>query len=162
MTNLYELLGQILAKYDRPDTGFNPSNTAPGQLVHITPDMADFIRNYMRAPDVLINFKARKTGQDERGEPVMAQDFQIAGDPFEVFVLLCEAMVQNFRFAEMVERALAFYQDHIPTCPVCLPKYMGVIPADQTWNFSHPQFDKNGPKQDAATGGESGSGTGGQ
>lgn len=144
MTNLYELLAAVLANYDKPSTGFDPNNCAPGQLVHITPDVAEFIRNYLKAPEVLINFKARKVGEQADGEPIMAQDFQIAGEGFEVFCLITEAMVHNYQFAETIQKAVAFYREHIPTCPICAPKHFGAIAPAQNWIFSHVKPEKDG------------------
>jgi hypothetical protein len=139
MTNLYELLRQILATYDDPITGLDPNNTEPGQLVRVSPEMADFIRNYLTGPEVLINFKARKVDTNAEGEPIFAQDYQIAGPPEEVFCLLTEAMIQNYQFATLIQGAASFYRDHIPTCAHCQKRHFGSAEPERNWIFDHPK-----------------------
>lgn len=143
MTNLYELLRGIVAQADSRPPGAAPISS--DHLVAINPEELEWLRNYLTAPDVLINFKARKVGEEPDGEPIMAQDFQIAGDGFEVFAMICEAMINNYQFADMINRANAFYRDHIPTCLCCQKKHFGAKEPEKNWVFSHqPNLGNNG------------------
>lgn len=127
MTNLYDFLRRV----------HNDANGQPGS-VNITADEMTWLEQYLRAPDVEINFKARATGEtNNEGEPVMELNLAIAGDGFEVFAMLCEAMVQNYQFADMATRAVAFYRDHIPSCPICSVKHFGRTEPPKNWIFSH-------------------------
>jgi hypothetical protein len=58
--------------------------------------------------------------------------------------LLCEAMLNNFQFADMVTKALSFYRDHVPTCPTCQAKHFGHKAPEMNWIFSHPTPGQNG------------------
>lgn len=129
MTNLYDLLRRLLNDPRTP----------------LTADDTTFLENYLTAPDVLINFKARRVGGTDE-EPVMAQDFQIAGEGLEVFCLITEAMVNNYQFAGIIQNAVGFYRDHIPNCPICAPKHFGAREPDKTWIFSHNKPETDGQK----------------
>lgn len=144
MTNLYELLGYVLNKYDKPTTGFGAKNNEPGQLVHITPQQAEWIRNYMTEPETQINFKARETGRNKAGEPIMALDFQIAGHNVDVFSLLCEAMLQNANFASLVVQAARFFFEHLPFCEPCKKQYQAAQTGRHTWMMIPHKNPENG------------------
>src|SRR3989304_423673 len=145
MTNLYDFLRHIKAQAARAVPGAAPLS----QDLYITMTDADrdWLTQYMQSPDVQIHFKAKDTGnKDAQGEPIMELDLAIAGDPFEVFALLCEAMINNYQFAQMVQQAVGFYRDHIPTCPICAPKHFGNKEPEKTWIFSHNKPDTDGQK----------------
>lgn len=130
MTNLYEFLRFIRDEYDTGD-------------VNLSPEYLKWLDDYLQAPDVLINFKARRVGGTDE-EPVMAQDFQIAGEGLEVFYLITEAMVNNYRFAKIIQSAVGFYRDHIPKCPICAPKHFGSKEPPKDWQFSHSKPEQDG------------------
>jgi hypothetical protein len=142
MTNLYDFLRHIKAQADKAVPGAAPLSR--DLYITITEADRDWLTQYMHSPDVQIHFKAKDTGQkDPQNEPIMELDLAISGDGFEVFALLCEAMVQNYQFAEMVQRAVAFYRDHIPTCPICSVKHFGAKEPPKNWIFSHEKPDIN-------------------
>lgn len=125
MSNLYDFLRKML------DSGY------------VSLDDREWLENYLKAPDVLINFKARRVGGTDEN-PVMAQDFQIAGDGLEVFCLITEAMVNNYQFAEIIQGAVGFYREHIPNCPICSTKHFGPKEPTKDWNFSHSKPGQDG------------------
>lgn len=129
MTNLYDFLRNIKEQAQGPH----------GDAV-ISEEQWNFLEHYLAGEDVLINFKARRIGGTDEN-PVMAQDFQIAGEGLEVFCLITEAMVNNYQFAQIVQNAVGFYRDHIPNCPICAPKHFGRKAPDNNWIFSHSKPD---------------------
>lgn len=55
-----------------------------------------------------------------------------------------EAMVNNYQFAQIIQKAEAFYREHIPSCPICAPKHFGAIEPAKDWIFSHVKPEKDG------------------
>jgi hypothetical protein len=130
MTNLYDFLRYIREEHQTGD-------------VTLSPEQLQFLEEYLSPPDVIINFKAHRVGGTD-DDPVMAQDFQIAGDGLEVFCLITEALMNNYQFAQIIQKAVAFYREHIPTCPICAPKHFGAIAPANNWIFSHVKPEKDG------------------
>lgn len=141
MTNLYELLAGIANQARNGVPGAAPLSR--DRYVTITDEQLEFLENYLKAPDVLINFKARRVGGTDE-DPVMAQDFQIAGEGLEVFCLITEAMVNNYQFAQIIQNAVGFYRDHIPNCPICAPKHFGAREPAKDWTFTHAKPEQDG------------------
>lgn len=136
MTNLYDLLRRVKADAEKATPGTVPLSNPPARFVPITDQDLEFLNQFFQATDVDLHFKARDTGEkDKDGEAIMAVDLAIAGDGFEVFAVLCEAMVQNYQFADMAMRAVAFYRDHIPNCPECSKKHFGQQKPVLSWKF---------------------------
>lgn len=130
MTNLYDFLRSLLDQADNQDK----SQCGPMPTT-VTREDLDWLRQYMRAPDHQIHFKARKVGE-ENGEPVYAQDYAIAGNAVDIFSLLTEAMMQNASFAQVVGCAYRFFVDHVPTCPDCQASMADADPHFANWKFS--------------------------
>jgi len=137
MLNLYELLRHVHKMASNGVPGAAPLSR--DRYVTINDEQLAFLEHYLQGEDVVLHFKARKVSEQADGEPIMAQDFQIAGEGFEVFCLITEAMVNNYQFATIVQNAVGFYRDHIPTCVHCQKKHFGQEPPDLDWQFNHPK-----------------------
>lgn len=110
MTNLYDFLRRIADAAEK--------DKELGAVV-IQDTEIEWIRQFLQAPDVEINFKARKTGDEVEGEPVYAQDYAIKGQPFEIYTLLTEAAMQNPVFCDMLFAASGFMTGHVDECEKC-------------------------------------------
>lgn len=135
MTNLYDFLRAIRTQGKRATPGAAPLGNADKLFITISQEELAWLDQYFQSPDAELHFKAKATGEMKGDEPVMALDFAIAGDGFEIFSLICEAMVQNYQFAEAVLKAASFYRDHIPTCPTCSKKHFGNQKPVLDWRF---------------------------
>lgn len=102
--NLYDFIRKVIAE----GKDFRPS---PSDLV--------WARGFIQAPDVELNFKAKKIDETTTGEPIYRTDFSFKGEEVQLFELLCEAGMQNGDFAEIITVAARFFSDHVPTCPHC-------------------------------------------
>lgn len=138
MLNLYELLRHIHKMASNGVPGAAPLSR--DRYVTISDEQLAFLEHYLQGEDVVIHFKARRVGGTDE-DPVMAQDFQIAGEGVEVFCLITEAMVNNFQFATIIQNAVGFYRDHIPNCIHCQKKHFGQELPDLDWQFAHPKPD---------------------
>lgn len=129
MTNLYEFLRRTLTV----------ARTNPEGLVPILPEDQEWIELYLKAPMDEMHFQSRPTGRvAEDGEKIVETHFQIAGDPPEIFSLLCEAALANPRFWSMVRGCAAYLEDHVNDCDACqerMLEYNTLPPAEQTWQF---------------------------
>lgn len=110
MTNLYDFLRRIQSAY---------FESVPGGFYKISPEDMEFIEQYLKEPEAMIQFKARKTGEERDGMPVYAQDYAIKGEPYEIFTLLTEAAMQNPVFCDMLFAAYGFMTEHVGKCEDC-------------------------------------------
>lgn len=128
MTNLYDFLRRILS-----DLRDQPSGN-----VFVSGEDRAWVEQFLRAPDVLIDFRVRATGQVVGGQPVYETNYAIAGDGVDVFSLLSEAAMANPQFADLVRGVANFMSDHVPTCPACqgeVNKFYNTPDDERTWEF---------------------------
>lgn len=143
MTNLYDFLRRIRTEAINASPNCVPLTEQPTKYVAITEQDLDWLKQFLRAPDFKLEFKATKTGETPQGEPVYAQDFAIAGEAVDIFCLLTEAMLQNHQFADQVVAAASFYREHVPKCPDCSKRHFSNQKPVMSWDFSpHKSTDK--------------------
>lgn len=136
MTNLYDFLREIKGRANS-----RPINAAPlgtdAYLVPITPAELDWLESFLQPADHEIHFKGKKQPGGDPENPVVAQDFMIAGAEVDIFCLLTEVMLQNSTFASLVLGAAKFFQEHVPTCPECKQQVLEAATREVTaWIFS--------------------------
>lgn len=96
-----------------------------------------FLEHYRDNHAAGINFWANRSGIIAPGGlPIMYQHYHLSGEPVNVFSLLVEAGMANPNFAELIDAAAHFFQDHVPTCPHCKKHHVAknCVPAGD-WNF---------------------------
>lgn len=128
MTNLYDFLRRILS-----DLRDQPSGN-----VFVSGEDRAWIEQFLCEPDVLIDFRARATGQVVGGQPVYETNYAIAGDGVDVFSLLAEAALANQKFADLVRGTAGFIAEHVPACPLCMEaanQFYDTAVDDRTWEF---------------------------
>jgi hypothetical protein len=119
MTNLYEFLRKML------DSSY------------VSLEDRQWLEEYLKVPENRLDFKSRRVGGTDEN-PVMAQDYAIAGTQMDIFCLITEAMMQNPTFAEMIQGAAKFFQDHVPTCEHCGEAVKHAM-TKPSWEFNpHP------------------------
>lgn len=126
MTNLLQFLKRV--KADATGT--------PPFTVNITRQELEWLDQFLNDPDHEIHFKARILPGADPDNPVVEQDYMIAGEEINVFCLLTEAMLQNTTFAVTVQRAARFYQEHVPGCEACKATILESTRRGPNWKFS--------------------------
>lgn len=128
MTNLYDFLRRTLA-----NAKANPANN-----IHVSAEDMAWMEMYLKAPMDEIHLQARPTGRVVEGEREMETHFQVAGDPADVFSLLCEAALANPTLWTMIRGCAAYLADHVHECDACMAKmreYETTPPDDRNWQF---------------------------
>lgn len=130
-TNLYDFLRRL----QRDSSG------QPGAIT-LTSDEKGWLDQFLQNPGVELHFKAFPTGELSNGEPLMAQNYQLAGDAEEIFCLLTEAAMQNPYFNTVLTHATRYMAQHVPNCEYCLGRVLHAqldILDHPSWEFSpHP------------------------
>lgn len=114
--NLYDFLRQIRNQAAKGVPGAAPISR--DLYVTITRNELAWLDQFLVGPDQELHFKGKRVGGTAEN-PVVAQDYMIAGDQVDIFSLLTEAMMQNPTFAQLVQGAAKFFQDHVPSCEHC-------------------------------------------
>lgn len=135
MTNLYDILRKIKAQADKAVSVNKKLGESDNWFASITTEELDWITNYLKPADMELHFKAAKIDQNEQGEPIYSQHFQIVGEGVDVFCLLTEAMLQNHQFADQVVAAASFYREHVPKCLDCQKRHFSLERPVLNWKF---------------------------
>jgi hypothetical protein len=139
LPNLYDFLRALSEQAQRAVPGAAPISS--GIYLVIGEAERDWLIQFLTEPDAELHFKAKKVGGTEE-DPVVAQDYMIAGAEVDIFSLLTEAMMQNPTFAKLIQGAACFYQDHVPTCPDCQAKVLEAAQQPPSWEFSPHKLDE--------------------
>jgi DNA-directed RNA polymerase subunit RPC12/RpoP len=135
MTNLYEFLRKML------DSSY------------VSLEDREWLEQFLKVPENQLDFKSRRVGGTD-DNPVMAQDYAIAGTQLDIFSLLTEAMMQNPTFADLVMGAAKFFQDHVPNCQHCKAAVLQAT-TKASWEFKphpSPKEEREFPCPDCETG----------
>lgn len=134
MTNLFDFLRWIKSEVEHH--GFHNKNFA----LTISEEQYAWLQQFLHPSDMELHFKGRRVGGTD-DNPVVAQDYLIAGDQVDIFSLLTEAMMQNPTFADLVQGAAKFFQDHVPNCQHCKDAVLQHA-MQPSWEFTpHPVKD---------------------
>lgn len=121
-TNLYDFLRRL----QRDSSG------QPGAIT-LTDEEKVWLHHFLEDPGTEIVLTATPTGELVDGEPVMAQNYRVAGEHEDIFSLLCEAALQNPTWALMLMGVARFLEIHVPTCLHCMQMHALPYPS---WEFS--------------------------
>lgn len=127
MTNLYDFLRKIYEQAKADDLN----------VVQPSDEDLRWLEQFLQAPDVEIHFRAVDTGERIAGDPVMSQNYTIAGDEAQIFSLIVEAALINPRFQKVLRVVLEFIDSHVPTCPACQNRHNEgqKCPPNTAWGF---------------------------
>jgi hypothetical protein len=147
--NLYDFLRQIRDQAAKGVPGAAPISR--DLYVTLTRNELAWLEHFLKTPDQELHFKGKRVG-GTADNPVVAQDYMIAGDQVDIFSLLTEAMMQNPTFAQLVQGAAKFFQDHVPSCPHCKAAVLQHA-MQPSWEFApHPDPNREHPCPECPTG----------
>lgn len=153
MTNLYEFLRKLKAQADRAISVNKKLGESDNWFCSMTTAERDWLEEFLQVPENQLDFKSRRVGGTD-DNPVMAQDYAIAGTQLDIFSLLTEAMMQNPTFADLVMGAAKFFQDHVPNCQHCKAAVLQAT-TKASWEFKphpSPKEEREFPCPDCETG----------
>lgn len=140
--NLYDFLRQIRDQAAKGVPGAAPISR--DLYVTITRNELAWLDQFLVKPDQELHFKGKRVGGTD-DNPVVAQDYMIAGAQVDIFSLLTEAMMQNPTFADLVQGAAKFFQDHVPNCQHCKDAVLRAA-MKPSWEFQpHPDMSREDP-----------------